>query len=156
METAYKLRAVPLAMGLLTLATGCVLRLFEHFAGATIVRYGILITVVGFIFLKAMRQLEKERRVERQPAEPYVDAQELELADQEYKRKNAIPFLSVRAFLSLVACLLGTSLIFDGRLVWGLIMFLFGCGLCWLHIYWIVKNIRELKKLKEAERSSDF
>ena len=155
METAYKLRAIPLVVGLLTLATGFVLRLFEPAAEASIIRWGILITVIGVVFLQAMRQLEKERRMARQPGEHSADAQKLELVNQEYKRKSAIPFLAVRAVLSCIACLLGASLIADGKFAWGIILFLFGGGLCYLHIYWIVKNMRELKKLKEVEKNDD-
>ena len=153
MKTAYKLRVIPLAIGVLTLAAGFVLRLFQPAAEASIMRYGILITVLGIIFLQAMRQLEKERRMARQLAESSVDAEKLELGEQKYNRKNAIPFLAVRAFLSCIVCLLGVSLIVDGQFAWGMTLLLLGGGLCYLHISWIVKNRRALKKLEEAEKN---
>ena len=155
MEKMYKLRAIPLAIGLLTLAIGFALHLCIPATEMPIIRYGAWMTVVGIIFLQIMRQLKKERQMEQPPVEAPPNIQRTEFAHQEYKHKNVMPFFIVRAVLSLIISLLGISLIFDGQWIWGIILFLFGCGLCFLHIYWIRRNIRELKTLENAKNNDD-
>jgi len=155
MKIAYKLRLIPFALGLITLITGLVLHfLTSVFEGLVVIKYGILITVVGFLFLRAMHQLRKEQDAEQTTVVVATDPQKAELANQKYQRKNVIPFLAVRAFLSLIIGLFGVSLVFDGQLLWGVIVLLLGGGLCVLHIHWIVQCLKTLKEQKN-ERNDD-
>ena len=153
MNIAYRLRIVPLALGLLTLALGFVTHFFVPAVdGSAVIRYGLFLTVAGFIFLQAMRQLKKEQQTTQKPVESAQTSQEVALTNNTYKLKNAIPFLIVRAFLSLILALLGVSLVFDGQLLWGIITCLFGGGLCVLHIYWIVQYTNALQEIKRKKQ----
>ena len=163
METAYKLRAIPLALGVLTLAVGGVLRLAAPALDSPVWRYGAWMTVIGFVFFQAMRQLKRERQTKAQSVEEQEQTEAAALAgapevaeaaaDEAYRRKNAVPFLAVRAALSGILGLLGVSLMVDGRWLWGAALCLFGCGLCWLHIVWIRQHV---KALKEGDRQDDL
>ena len=155
MKIAYKLRLAPFIFGLITLVTGLVLHFWMSVVeGAAVIKYGVLITVVGFLFLRAMQQSKKEPHAEQTPVTSAPNPQEVELANQKYQRKNAVPFLVARAILSLIIGLLGASLMFDGQVLWGIAVLLLGGGLCVLHIHWIVQCAKELQKLK-SERNDD-
>lgn len=56
----YKLRYLPLILGLLSLVSGIIIR-FVIEAGTNVLFFGLLFTIVGIIFLQAMRQLHKEK-----------------------------------------------------------------------------------------------
>ena len=154
METCYKLRAVPISLGLLTLAAGLAMRFFlPAVAGTDTIKFGVLLTVGGVIFFRTMGQLKSERQGQTYQPELVSAAtvEELERENQIYQRKNSIPFLAVRVFLCLLFALLGIVLLVEGNLLGGAGLLL-GGGLCMLHVYWIVRCCKELRLLERAEK----
>lgn len=159
METAYKLRFIPLVLGVLTLLSELAMRLLVPASGYRTLIYGAVLTVVGFIFMQLMRQLQRERTQEQQDqqsgtanaavqSENPENAQQDDMADQADRIKNGIPFLIVRAAFSLIISLMGVSWILTDRVLPGVGILLLGALLCLLHVHWVVKSVRELKAIK--------
>jgi len=153
METSYKLRFIPFILGLIMLAAGLALHFFLKVGEEyNIIRYGAFLTVAGFVFLQAMRQLKREKLEEASPALANIEEQNMPGAQiWNINIKMPCHFLIVRAMLSLILGFLGISLMIDGVLIWGMAVAFAGGGLCLLHIYWVRQNIRELKRLRDKE-----
>lgn len=159
----YKLRPLPLVLGAVTLGLGAVLRLLWG-KSDTVLIYGGALFVGGIIFLQAMRQLRAEEEAETRardnasPVEATFTAKAEEdvaaqRAAQKYRLGNALPFLLVRAFMSLLIICFGVAAIMQDKLLWGGVLLLAGAALFLLHVSWTREN-RATAKTLNMERSA--
>jgi len=160
MKTFYKFRFIPLILGISTLITGLILRyLVSVYTESTIISVGFAVSVIGFIFLQTMRQLKREESEKQQitqtPDENEQNPIITEIENNQYQRKNSIPFLTVRLFFSLILILFGISYIIDDRLLIGVLTIILASVIGILHIYWLIKYIQDLKTLKMIRKVMD-
>jgi hypothetical protein len=166
MKTLIKIRFIPLITGLMVLFLG----LFFHFvlqneAGMKIVKWGIGLSFVGFLFLQAVREKVREKKekeenpqLQQSHEESYEEMYEEKKKDVIYDIKNRnIPISIVRLFFCILLILIGINLIFSNReYLFGLIILLAGLVATAFSIMWAMKWFKLLKELENKNHIVSF
>jgi hypothetical protein len=156
MKTLIKIRFIPLIAGLTVLLTG----LFFHFGlqtevGMKIVKWGIGLSFIGFIFLQAVREKIREKKEEaenpelqQKPEKSWEEEKNDEILD--IKNRN-IPISIVRLFFCILLIFAGITLIFSNHeYLFGLILLSVGLLVTAFSVMWTVNWFKLLKELKNG------
>jgi Ca2+/Na+ antiporter len=157
MKTLIKIRFIPLIVGLMVLFLG----LFLHFVlqngvGMRIVKWGIGLSFVGFIFLQAVREKVREKKEKEENPQlqqkPEIIREEKK-KDEIYNIKNRnIPISLVRLFFCILLILMGINLIFSNKeYLFGLIILLVGLCATAFSVMWTMKWFKLWKKFTKND-----
>lgn len=151
MKMIYKLRFVPLALGVVTLLLGLAVQMWLPTAERnSTLTGGIVLTVVGIVCPLCLRGVKQRELLEAAPTEPD------EWSEREMRLRNEIPFLIVRTLFSLLLGLMGLSMVVTGgTLQPGVWVLLLGAALCLLHVWWVVKSARERKRIAAQRQNKN-
>jgi hypothetical protein len=160
MKTLIKIRFIPLIAGLTVLLTG----LFFYFGlqtGVGMIKWGIGLSFLGFIFLQAVREKIREKKEEAENPELQqnpVESPEEKENDAIYDIKNRnIPISIVRLIFCILLIFVGIGLIFSNHeYLFGLILLSVGLLTTALSVMWTVNWFKLLKELKNDNNIDSF
>jgi uncharacterized membrane protein len=154
MEKLVKIKFIPFIFGLVVLITGLYLKyILQIYVEYTIIKWGIFLTIAGFIFLRVIQQTVNEKLEKEQNHEPEKSVQEIEtdeLRDELYQIKNrGFPASFIRHFFGTLVALGGISIIIGNKeYLFGLILFAASMILNVISLRWTVKYFKRYKELK--------
>jgi hypothetical protein len=154
MERFTKIRFVPFILGLIVLVTGlCLKYILQTYPEYTIIKWGVFLTVAGFIFLQAIRQTIREKPEKEQTPEPGKSIREIaegDLMDELYQIKNrGLPASFIRHFLGTLITLASIPLIIVNKeYLFGSILFVVSVILNLISWKWTKEYLKRHKELK--------
>jgi hypothetical protein len=156
MEVLFKMRFIPLVLGLVTSATGLCLKFgFYIYPNFNIIKFGIILTVAGFIFLRLMQDIRKNKKTEN--SEPVKTSAEIEMEIIEEgidaQINYNIPAALIRIFFGTMTLGGGICIIiFNKEIIFGSVLSIASIVLLIPSFVWAQQYFKTLKELKEKKK----
>jgi FtsH-binding integral membrane protein len=156
MEKLVKIKFLPFILGIVTLIIGLLLKyIFQTYTNNSIIRFGGILTFIGFIFLQAIREKIKERKEKEENPEPEKTPEEIEQKKIKSElwniRNRGLTASAIRHIMSLIMVLFGISEIINKNYKIALPTLAFGIIANIISFNITVKYIKRLKELKPKE-----
>jgi hypothetical protein len=127
----------------------------------TIIKFGILLTCAGFIFIQVLRENANEKLKKEQNQKPEKNIQEMEmekLRNEIYMIENrGIPASFIRHFFGTFTALGGiTIIVVNKEYIFGSILFATTTLLNIISLHWTIKYFKRLKELKTMLKNDEI
>ena len=147
MKTAYRLRFVPVIFMSVILAGVLVLKYIFNVSVGRVLNYSILFFFVAFIFMRAMQDLKKQEEKHTKPLEENPEEIYAKVLVNKKKKLtgNDIPIAIVRLLFAVLLIPMGIMLVFNGVIVFGMVICAGGLVVTLLSVVWLSEHMRRLK-----------
>jgi hypothetical protein len=132
--------------------------IFENMEN-TIIKYGIFLAVVGFIFILVIRENKKSKKEQNQKLKKNIQEMEMEKMRNELDviKNRRIAVSLVRLFMGTLTMLGGITIVVVNREYgFGSILFVTTALLNIIFLRWTIQDFRRLKELKNILKNDEI